>query len=100
MKKRLLAVPGVLLLAGCMAGPGPLHNYVGDKWNNNYQEQPLLTSVLTVIPVYPFVYYIAWWGDSLVPNLVQFWGYDVWENTGAAYIHDNPKETKQTWYEK
>jgi hypothetical protein len=100
VKKRLLAVPAALLLAGCAAGPGPLHNYVGDHWNKNYQENPLVTSVLSVIPVYPFVYWIAWWGDALVPNSVQFWGWDVWEGTGAAYIHDNPKETKVTWYEK
>lgn len=100
MKKRLLAVPFVLALGGCYAGPGPLHNYVGDVWNKNYQESPLVTSILSVIPVYPFVHGIAWWADALVPNLVQFWGHDVWDGTGAAYIHDNPKDTKKPWYEK
>ena len=100
MKKRLLAVPAALLLAGCAAGPGPLHNYVGDYWNKNYQTDPLITSVLSVIPVYPFVFGVAWWADSLVPNPVQFWGHDVWDKTGAAYMHDNPKEIKTPWYEK
>lgn len=99
MKKSLLAVP-VLLLAGCMGGPGPWHNQVGDYWNKQYQEEPVLTSVLSVIPVYPFVYFLAWIPDAIVFNLVQFWGYDATDGKGAAFIHDNPKDAEAAWYDK
>lgn len=100
MRKSLLAVP-LLLLAGCMAGPGPAHHTVDDYWNKQYQEQPIVTTALsTILPVYPLVYAISWIPDVLVLNLVQFWGWDCWEGTGAAWIHENVKETKKTWYEK
>ncbi len=101
MKKRLLAlaVPGLLAVAGCSAGPGYLHRTWDDTWNKNYGEQPLITSVLSsVVPVYPFVEWVAMIPDFLVLNTVQFWGYDVWDGKGAMFIHDNPKETKATWY--
>jgi hypothetical protein len=47
-----------------MGGPGPWHNKVGDYWNQQYQDEPVLTSVLSVIPVYPFVYFITIHNDS------------------------------------
>jgi hypothetical protein len=88
------------MLAGCMGGPGPWHNKVGDYWNEQYQEQPVLTSVLSVIPVYPFVYFIAWIPDALVFNLVQFWGYDAMDGKGAAFVHQNTKDPEKAWYDK
>lgn len=100
MKKSLLAVP-VLLLAGCAAGPGPWHHAVDDYWNKKYQEDPIVTTAFsTILPLYPLAMFIAWIPDALVFNLVQFWGYDISEGTGAAFIHDNPKDTKKTWYDK
>ncbi len=100
MKKSLLAVPA-LLLTGCMAGPGPWHNQVGDYWNKQYQEQPIVTAVFSFIPVYPIVYGLAWAiPDSLFFNLVQFWGYDAWDGKGAAFTHENPKDPKKAWYDK
>jgi len=100
VKKSLLAVP-VLLLAGCMAGPGPWHNKVGDYWNQQYQEQPILTTAFsTVLPAYPIVFFLAWIPDAIVFNFVQFWGYDISENKGAAFVHENTKDPKKPWYEK
>jgi hypothetical protein len=104
VKKSLLAVP-VLMLAGCIAGPGPWHNKVGDYWNEQYQEQPILTTAFsTILPAYPFVYFIAWIPDAIVFNLVQFWGYDfssgMSSGKGAAYTHENPKDPIKPWYEK
>jgi hypothetical protein len=99
VKKTLLAVP-VLMLAGCMGGPGPWHNKVGDYWNQQYQDEPVLTSVLSVIPVYPFVYFIAWIPDAIVFNLVQFWGYDAMDKKGAAFVHENTKDPEKAWYDQ
>lgn len=100
MKKSLLAVP-ILLLAGCSAGPGSLHRGWDDWTNKQYQEAPLMTGVLTdVIPIYPIVGFLAWIPDWLVLNPVQFWGHDVWDGKGAAFTHDNPKDTKKTWFDK
>lgn len=100
MKKSLLAV-SILLLAGCNAGPRHLQHSWDDWTNKQYQDQPLLTGVLTdVVPIYPIVGFLAWIPDWLVLNPVQFWGYDVWEGKGAAFTHENPMNTKKAWFEK
>ena len=101
MKKSLFALPSLLLVAGCLAGPGPAHHTVDDYWNKQYEEQPILTTALSsILPAYPIVYYVAWIPDVIVFNTVQFWGYDAWDGKGAAFTHENTKDPKKTWYDK
>jgi hypothetical protein len=101
VKKTLLAVPGLLLVAGCMAGPGPAHHTVDDYWNKQYQEEPIVTTALsTILPVYPIVLWISWIPDVLVFNTVQFWGYDAWDGKGAAWTHEQVTDPKTAWYDK
>jgi hypothetical protein len=101
VKKRLFVLATPLLLAGCFSGPGALHNKVHDWHQQNYEDDPLVTGILSsVIPVYPFIAAIAWIPDYLVLNTVQFWGTDVWDKQGATFKHVNTKKEKVAWYDK
>ena len=101
MKKHLLVLAVPVLLAGCTVGPGPLHNKVHDWQQQNYEDEPFLTGVLSdVIPVYPIISFVAWIPDWLVFNTVQFWGTDVWDGHGATFRHVNTRKEKTAWFDK
>jgi len=91
----------LLVAAGCASGPSSLSRSVDDWQNNNYEDSPLTTGLLTdVLPFYPLVKALAYIPDWLVLNPVQFWGDDVWDGEGAAFVHENPGGKKTPWFEK
>jgi hypothetical protein len=97
----LLSLFAVATLSGCMAGPNHLSQSVHDWQNNNYEEEPVVTTLLTsVIPVYPIVGALASIPDVLVLNPVQFWTDDLWDGTGSAFVHKNPDGKKKAWFKK
>ena len=101
MKKSslLLAVMVAALLAGCTAGPSYLSRTVDDMQNNNYEKDPLITSILSdVIPVYGFGKFVGGIVDYVVLNPIQFWGWDVWDGEGASHMHTNPAGVRDPWF--
>jgi hypothetical protein len=103
MRKGLVVVSllAILVVAGCQSGPSYLSRSVDDWQNNNYEKQPLVTMLLTdVVPFYPVVKILAMVPDVLILNPVQFWGHDVWDGVGSAFVHDNPEGTKKHWFKK
>ena len=88
-----------LSLSGCMTGPSYLSRSVDDTMNNTYKESPIGAGVLTdVLPVYPLVKLLAWIPDVLILNPVQFWGFDIWREEGAAFRHKNPAGARDPWF--
>ena len=104
MKKSslLLAVMVTALLAGCTAGPSYLSRTVDDWQNNNYEKDPLITSILSqpFIPLYDLGKFVGGVVDVIILNPIQFWGFDVWDNEGAAHIHDNPAGVRDPWFDR
>ncbi len=97
----LALLAALAVTAGCASGPSSLSRSVDDWQNNNYEKDPLVTGLLTdVLPFYPFVKVLAAIPDVLVLNPVQFWGHDVWDGEGAAFVHDNPEGKRKPWFEK
>ena len=101
MRKGFLVLCACTLLAGCWSGPNYLRNTWDDYWNNQYEGEPLITGVLSsVVPVYTFVSGLASIPDVLVLNTIQFWTKDVWDEQGAAFVHENPAGVQDTWFPK
>ena len=95
----VLGVVALALLVGCSAGPSYLSRTVDDMQNNNYEKDPLVTSLLSdVLPVYPIVKFFAAIPDVLVLNFWQFWRYDVWDKEGTAFVHENPEGKRTPWF--
>ncbi len=86
----------VVLFAGCYSGPRYLSRSVDDTVNELYTDSPILTAVCSdIVPVVPLIDSVAFLGDWLILNPVQFWGSDVWHGEGAAYHHSNPPSQKE-----
>jgi hypothetical protein len=102
MKKSIL---GGLLVAfalsfttGCQSGPNRV-TYTWDTWRDTkYSENAWLHGALLqdVIPVYPFVTFLARAADVIVFNTVQFWGTDAWDNTGTVFVKQNVEGAERT----
>jgi hypothetical protein len=99
MKKTLglaLVVGALLMSAGCYSGPRRL-SHAWDNWTQQkYSENAWMHAVLSdVIPVYPFVGFVAGFGDAFW-NMYYFWGKDAWDNKGTVYINKNPEGAAKT----
>lgn len=94
----LLAVFALSFVASCQSGPNRVQ-YSWDQWRDQkYSENAWLHGALLqdIIPVYPFVGFIATVGDVLIFNTVQFWGTDAWDNRGTVWERsqiENPVRT-------
>lgn len=102
MGRRLLSIFFLMILAfalsGCLAGPSPLRRKVDDLRNRNYEKNPLATSFFSsVLPIYGLMKASGSFVDVLVINPVQFWGHDVWRDSGTAYTHQNPEGVVKIW---
>jgi hypothetical protein len=85
------ALPLVLPLGSCLAGPHQLSRSVDDFDHQLYLENPLLDGVLWVIPVLPFASVVALVGDFLVVDPYHFWFKDLWRSEGTAFDHWLPE---------
>jgi hypothetical protein len=100
MKRKLLGtlvLLGALTVAsGCYSGPKRLQRTWDDYENKAYVENAWLSGVLGVVPAYPLVMFGAMIGDAFY-NFYYFWFVDAFdENTGTAYIHENPTGARKS----
>ncbi|MCA8981596.1 MAG: hypothetical protein H6831_01675 [Planctomycetes bacterium] len=102
MKKSILGGLAVAFAlsftTGCNSGPNRVQ-YTWDTWRDTkYSENAWIHGALLqdVIPVYPFVGFIAAIGDVLIFNPVQFWGTDAWDNTGTVFTKTNVEGATRT----
>jgi hypothetical protein len=92
-----LAILAALTLgSGCYAGPKRLQRAWDDYENKAYVDNAWLTGALGVVGVYPLVNFAAMIGDWFV-NFYYFWFVDAFDqNTGTAYIHENPTGARKS----
>lgn len=93
MKRSLaLAALGAASFAfsSCVAGPNQLSRTWDTHVNQKYSEDSWIHGALlqNIIPVYGFVGAVMAFGDVVIVNPVYFWGEDVWDRKGTAYVYD------------
>ena len=94
----LLAAFAISFTAGCNSGPNRLQ-YSWDQWRDQkYSENAWLHGALLqdIIPVYGLVGAVAYLGDAVIFNLVQFWGTDAWDNRGTVWVRSQIEDPVRT----
>lgn len=93
MKKKtcslVVAALALSCLASCNSGPKRLARSFDGWVNDQYSQDSIVHGLLLqdILPVYPFVSFVATIGDVLIVNPYYFWSKDVWEGTGTAYTY-------------
>ena len=80
-------------LGSCFSGPHQLGRTVEDWDHQLYVDSPWLNAGLWVIPVIPVTKLLAWTGDFLVTDAVEFWCGDAWDCAGTSYEWLNVEAT-------
>ena len=99
MNRKLLGALVLLgalgISSGCYTGPKRLQRSWDDYENKAYVENAWLSGVLGLLP-YPIVMWLAGIGDLFI-NFYYFWGKDAFDNnTGTAFIHENPTGARKS----